>query len=495
MQVRKIHKIRLMILVIALMAISFYAGRNYGPQAYSLSPRDLFAALNGGANAEGGADELSLKPVVAFQETLSALRQNYVTGVSKEQETKLTYAAIRGLLAGLEDPYTRFLDPEEFKRFQEENLGHFEGIGAILEMAQSIDPAKEGRKGKEDAALSLFRCKICGSDWENLLSYRIARLSQNGFEAEYTHEPPFYRHYRVTVVAPISGGPAEKVGLRAGDQIVKVNDTSTFGLPIDEVVKLIRGPAGTPVELLIVRKGVEQPIPFKIVRRDVDSPTVESKLLPDKIGYLRLENFSDGNAAKKFEAGLNDLREKGMKALLLDLRNNGGGNLDVCLKIAAQLLPSGPVVLIKSRGEETLKTESVPKGRPGLEVPMVVLVNQGSASASEILAGALQDRKAAKLVGERTFGKGLVQTVGTMPDGSALIITTAYYYTPLHRDVNKRGIEPDIAVKQPELEGERIKFLSDQDLQAKAALKLLESEVVSPAKAAQNGRTPVKALN
>jgi carboxyl-terminal processing protease len=485
MQVKH-SRLPLLVIILTLMALSFIVGRQYSSYPSPFPPHNLIAALGGAGGENSGVEDISLKPVEAFNEVVAALRQNYVDGIDAEKETTLTYAAIRGLLGGLQDPYTRFLDPQEFRDFQEENSGKFQGIGATLESVPVPDPADKEKHSDAEIPVTLFRCKVCGADWENPLSYHIDRMSKNGFEATFTHELPLYRQYRVAVVAPIPGGPAEKAGIKPGDQIVKIGDTSTFGMDLNEAVKLIRGPSGTMVNLLIKRKDVSKPLSFSIVRGDIVIPTVESKSLPDGIGYLRINTFN-GQSNDKVAEGLKDLRKAGMKALLLDLRNNPGGSLDVCLSVASQLLPSGPIVLIQSKGDEA-RTESTPKSSQGLGMPLVVLVNGGSASASEILAGALQDRKAAKLVGERTFGKGLVQTVGRMQDGSGLIITTAKYFTPLHHDVNQHGIMPDVQVKQPDSERENIKFLADKDLQAQEGIKLLKSEMAAPGKAAGGSR-------
>jgi carboxyl-terminal processing protease len=473
------------IICLALMVVAFFAGLEFN--AFPSGSNTLLAGVSGSA-APTVVKDISLGPVEAMQEILILLRQYFVAGITSAQETELRYSAIRGLLAGLGDPYTRFMDPEEFKAFREESEGHFSGIGATLELAPVSKPISI-KKGKEDEALSPYHCPVCGADWVNPTSYHITHSSAKGFEAEYTHEPPVYRQYRITVVSPIRGGPAEKIGLKARDQILKINGASTFGMGISEAVKLIKGLSGTTVTLLIGRKG-SQAKEYKITRGDITIPTVEEKMLADNIGYVQLNDFI-ATSPEKISEAFADLKQKGMRGLLLDLRNNPGGSLEVCVDIASLLLPKGEVVYIQSKGEEP-KPRLVKPGKNGLEVPIIVLINGGSASASEILAGALQDRKVAKLVGERTFGKGLVQTVVALKDKSAVVITTAKYLTPLRHEVNDKGITPDYEVK--DTSEERVEPLSQKDVQAAAAIKLLKSEIAQRAKArTEQGKLPVPA--
>jgi len=461
------------VLVLALMVLSFAAGAQF--RSLPDGKARMLAGTSGASHeAVSAVQEVSLRPVEAFSEVMSLLRREFVSGISAEKEPELTYAAIRGLLAGLDDPYTRFMGPEEYRSFLEESQGHFEGIGATLELAKVVSALPPEKEKKDSGALSPFRCAVCGADWVNPLSYRIVRATQKGFEAEYVKEPPSYRQYRITIVAPIPGGPAEKAGIKAGDQILKIDETSAFGIGLSEAAKRIRGPAGTTVSLLISRKGEARPMEFKIVRGNIDIPVAEHKLLEAEIGYLRINTFNE-NSAPKVAEGLAELRKRDIKGLLLDLRNNPGGGLEPCLEVAGMFLPEGPVVYIQSRGSEP-RPRSAPKEAKGIGMPLVVLVNRGSASGSEILAGALQDRGIGKLVGERTFGKGLVQTVVKLKDGSALAITTAKYFTPKHREVNKEGIVPDKEVAQPP-ERATVEPLSEKDLQAKAALQMLKAEI------------------
>ncbi|NIM05138.1 MAG: PDZ domain-containing protein [Armatimonadetes bacterium] len=477
------------IVMVALMTLSFAAGTQF--RSLACVGANLMAGVGGFASESLSAvEEISLRPVEAFQEVTALLRRNYVAGISEKQEVELGYAAIRGMLAGLRDPYTRFMDPEEYNGFREENQGHFEGIGATLEMTEVPVSPESDKETAKQGALSPFQCAVCGADWVNPLSYRITRASANGFEAEYVSEAPFYREYRISVVAPIPGGPAERVGLKAGDQVVKIDDTSTYGMSMTEAVKRIRGPAGTAISLLIRREGESKPIELEIVRGNIDIPTVEKRVLDGDIGYLRINSFNESSVELTAE-GLAELKTKGIKGLVLDLRNNPGGGLEVCLDVTAMFVPHGPIVYIQAKGAEPAP-RLAPKQSRGLGLPLVVLVNRGSASASEILAGAVQERGVGKVVGERTFGKGLVQIVRPLKDGSAVAITTAKYMTPKKHEVNERGILPDKEVAQPE---GVVRPLSDEDLQAKTAVEMVKEQIaLRSASSIRQSRLPATAL-
>ncbi|NIM05137.1 MAG: hypothetical protein GTN69_03290 [Armatimonadetes bacterium] len=401
-------------------------------------------------------EEVSPYPIEAFQEVTSLLQRSYVTDISEEEAVKLNHAAIRGMLAELHDPYARFMEPEEYKSFVNEYEGYIEGIGATLEMTEALTP----------------------------LTYRITRVSAKGFEAEYVSDSPLHKQYWPSITALIPGGPAEHAGLKPGDQILEIEGISTFGMNISEAAKLIRGAPGTSVALLIQREAHSKPIEFKIVRRNVYIPTVEQRVLEGDIGYLRITSFNDQTVKLTADA-LTELESKGIRGLVLDLRDNPGGELDVCLGVAEMFVPEGPIVYIQAKNSEPEPVFASGRARdPGL--PLIVLVNQGSLSASEILAGAIQDSGVGKVIGERTFGKGLVQRTRQLTDGSAVRITTARYLTPKKREVNGRGILPDKEVEQPE---GVVKPLSDEDLQAKAAIEMLKAEIaLRPASPPRHGQ-------
>ncbi len=255
----------------------------------------------------------------------------------------------------------------------------------------------------------------------------------------------------IEVIAPIEGTPAEKAGIITKDKIIKVDGKDIVGVPIDSVVNLIRGEPGTKVTLTILRDGVKEPFDVPIVRAQIELKSVYSKMLPDKLGYIRITNFAE-NTTKPFTDALTALKGEGMVGLVLDLRNDPGGSLKTCEEIAAQLVPAGPILHVVDR-DGRRQTYDVPG--PGLKMPIVVLVNGGSASASEILAGAIQDSGIGALVGEKTYGKGSVQTIYPLSGNTGVKITTYKYLTRNSRTVDKVGLTPDyvLAIPQPK-EGE-----------------------------------------
>lgn len=399
------------ILIVALTATSFVAG--YGFDHFALLGR----ALSGGTRhilalanptAGGEAVELNVGPLTAFWEVLQFVRADYVEPVKDDRA--LTYGAIRGMLAGLDDPYTRFLSPEDYRQFSTETHGEFGGIGAVLGM-------KRDESGKREI---------------------------------------------ITVVEVIEGGPASRAGIQEGDAILGVDGKSMAGMSLEDAVRMIRGPKGTTVKLTLGRKGIEEPLEVSIVRETVEVPVVEHKMLDDKVGYLALKQFNDLTASKTDEA-LQDLDREGMKALIIDVRNNPGGLLSSVLDVASSFVNEGPIVFTKQRrgGVEPKMPET--RRYRGYDLPLVVIVNGMSASGSEILAAALKDYGLAKLVGTTTFGKALVQSVYPLSDGSAVVITTAKYLTPKGEDINKKGVVPDEVV-----EGEQKvsrKLMSPQELE------------------------------
>lgn len=249
----------------------------------------------------------------------------------------------------------------------------------------------------------------------------------------------------IEIIAPIEGTPAEKAGLLSLDKITKVDGKDIVGASIDSVVNLIRGTPGTKVTLTILREGVKEPFEVTITRAQIELKSVFSKMLPDKMGYIRISSFAE-NTTKPFTDALNTLKGQGMVGLLLDLRNDPGGSLKTSEEIAGALVPAGPILHVVDR-DGRRETYDVPG--PGLKMPIVVLVNGGSASASEILAGAIQDSGIGALVGEKTYGKGSVQTIYPLPGNTGVKITTYKYLTRNSRTVDKVGLTPDYVVTMP----------------------------------------------
>jgi carboxyl-terminal processing protease len=340
--------------------------------------------------------------------------------------TKESYEAIRGMLASLDDPYTRFLDPREFKEMQIDTSGELSGVGIQL----SLD-----------------------KDTKELV-----------------------------VVSPIEGSPASRAGVMPKDVIVAIDGKSTKGMSTEDAVKLIRGQAGTKVTVQLRRGG--KLIDTPLVRERIELHAVEHQVNTTgdgtKVGYIRLKQFN-ANAAKDMAAALKDLEGQGVEGYVLDLRSNPGGLLMASIAIARQWMDEGIIVSTKTRdGIQDIKRAN---GRALTRRPLVILVNEGSASASEILSGALQDNHRAVLVGQKTFGKGLVQSVRGLSDGSGMTVTIAKYLTPSGRDIHHLGIAPDVSVKLSEQDASRLR-LEDLGTKKDSQYRVAESTLLKQVRSA-----------
>jgi carboxyl-terminal processing protease len=468
------YQLLVAVLLITLTATSFMAGRRFGSldtssQGRSGLTRLVSAMLTGSQASADTIDNVSLSPLETFQQVLGYIRRDYAFPIKDER--KLAYAAINGMLASLRDEpysdrYSRFLEPTDYRGFLDENEGHFGGIGAEIGMREvsttetaPADGAEASADTKGAVEKETIHCPSCG-----------AEIKPN-------------TKYQLIIVSPLPDSPAEKAGLHAGDRILKIGGVVTDNLGLGDAVKKIKGVPGTVVDLTIGRDGESEPREVKITRSTISVKSAEWKMLPDSIGYLRIGGFND-TTPKLVKTGLAELRSQGMRGLLLDLRNNPGGGLDVCVDVTGAFVGSGPAVYIEERGRPRA-ARNTPRAATRFDLPLVVLVNGGSASASEILAGAIQDSGVGKIVGVTTFGKGLVQTVFPLPDGSALTLTTARYLTPKLRDINQKGIEPDVRVEQPKTEGNvPVQQLSGQDQQAAEGVRILKSELAAEARKA-----------
>lgn len=336
----------------------------------------------------------------SVNEVYQALKRKYDGELS---EDKLINGMKKGLVEAAGDTYTTFMDADSAKVFNEQLSGSFSGIGAEL--------------GKE------------GND--------------------------------ITVIAPISGFPAEKAGLKAKDIIVSIDGQEATGLSVDEAVKRIRGEKGTSVKLVIVRNSTERK-ELTIVRDTITIPSVESKLVDGNIGYIQVTRFST-DTSDLVSAAVNDFKSKNIKGIVLDLRNNPGGYLNAAVDVSSEWLKEGQLVVEEKRdGKVTQDYKALSTGVVQ-GVPTVVLINEGSASASEITAGALKDNNAATIIGVKSFGKGSVQEVTNFNNGSLLKVTVARWFTPNGKNIDKEGIEPDIKV---ELTEDNIKSGVDTQLDA-----------------------------
>ncbi len=348
----------------------------------------LFMGANPPASKEPPKSGDIYKKLRLFADVLDIVQKNYVEPVNSDD---LIYGAIDGMLNKL-DPHSSFMPPDAYKELQIETKGKFEGIGIEITMKDEI----------------------------------------------------------LTVVSPIEGTPADRAGLKAGDKIIKIDGQTTKAMSLVDAVKKMRGTKGTEVVITIFREGMNKPQDFKIVRDVIPIASVKSRLLEDGYGYMRITNFRDKTAPDMI-AALKEL-EKGkapLRGLVLDLRNNPGGLLDQAVDVADEFLNDGLIVYTDGRiKSQNMKFTATKKDQPRHRYPIVVLVNEGSASASEIVAGALQDHKRALVLGEQTFGKGSVQTVIPLEDGSGLRLTTARYYTPSGRCIQATGIVPDVIMAQ-----------------------------------------------
>jgi carboxyl-terminal processing protease len=338
---------------------------------------------------------------------------------SRFPNQEAAYTTIQDMLKTLDDPFTRFLEPEKYRSLQVSTSGELIGVGL-----------------------------------------QIALNSRGGLE----------------VITPIENSPAEKAGLKPRDRILKIEGLSTENLTLDEAATRLRGPLGSVVTVLIGREG-EKDIEVILVRDRITlNPVVSDLRLSsqgDKIGYLRLSQFN-ANAVTELAQAISILEKKGASAYILDLRNNPGGLLQAGIEISRLWLESGTIVYTANR--QGIQGTYEAFGPALTKDPLVILVNQGTASASEILAGALQDNHRGQLVGETTFGKGLIQSLFELSDGSGLAVTIAKYETPNHRDINKLGIKPDQIIPQPAINREQIG--TKADVQYQGAIELLSKNLV-----------------
>lgn len=318
-----------------------------------------------------------------IREIMVKIQNNYFGKISSE---KLVKAAAKGMVSSLNDPYSVYLPPQEHKAFQEMVNGSFFGIGILI----------GERKGK------------------------------------------------IEVISPIPGTPAYRIGLQPNDEILKIDKKSTKNLRLNTAVNLIKGPQGTAVVLTVKRGKVKKPLIFKIVRDEIHIPNMVKKMIGKDIGYIAIATF-DGTTDTALRGAVKKLVDKGAKGLILDLRNNGGGLLSEAIGVSSVFIGKGTIVSLVERGGKAKMLGA--RGGAFDRIPLVVLINKGSASASEIVAGAVKDRKRGLVVGEKSFGKGSVQTDFQLSDGGGLKITTAKYRTPSGLSIDKIGIVPNVTVK------------------------------------------------
>jgi carboxyl-terminal processing protease len=357
---------------------------------------NLFLGAKIYSSAEKGDKDSPYENLQLITLTMERIKQDYVDG-EKLSYKDLTYAALRGMLSAL-DPHSQFMDPDMFKSMRDDTEGQFGGLGIQIGMKDNV----------------------------------------------------------ITVIAPMEDTPAFKAGILAGDQIIKIEEKSTERMQLEDAVKKLRGKVGTKISITVLRPKTKEVKDFTITREIISVSSVkdvngkqEYPLLEDKIGYVRLLQFNEPTA-DEFEKALDKLEAKGMQALVLDLRNNPGGLLDSAKTVVGKFVPRGELIVFTEGRDKRQRVEYRSQGgQKHPDYPMVVLINGGSASGAEIVAGALQDLKRAILVGETSFGKGSVQSILPLtgnPEGPALRLTTARYYTPSKKVIHENGITPDIVV-------------------------------------------------
>lgn len=341
-----------------------------------------------------------------FTDVLAIVKKSYVEEVDTK---KLIYGAINGMLTAL-DPHSSFMPPDTYKELKTETKGEFGGLGIEISIKEGI----------------------------------------------------------LTVISPIEDTPAYRAGVKAGDQILKIDEKFTKDLSIMDAVKRMRGTKGTKVTLTIMREGFDKPKDFPLVRDIIQVKSVKSKLLDDGYGYIRIAQFQE-KTSDDLQKTLASFEESKLRGLVLDLRNDPGGLLDQAVKVSEQFLDEGKlIVYTEGREKDAQMRFNARKGTKQANYPIVVLINSGSASASEIVAGALQDHKRAVVMGVQSFGKGSVQTIIPLSDNSGLRLTTARYFTPSGRSIQAKGITPDIVVERVEISSNEKKesmHLREKDLE------------------------------
>ena len=353
-------------------------------------------------------DDDIYKKIDLFSEVLDKINKEYVDDIN---QSEVMDAAINGVLQSL-DPYSAYMSPESFQNMQTETSGEFGGLGIEVSMEAGV----------------------------------------------------------VKVISPIDGSPAYEVGVKAGDYIVKINEHQVQGKTLTEAVDLMRGPVGSDIEITIRRKKVKKALVFKITREIIKIQSVKSKKINDNIGYIRLTAFNE-NSSSQIKKKINEFtKNKNIKGYILDLRNNPGGLLSQAIKISDFFLTNGEIVSTKSRKESENRRWFANKGDIINGKVLIVLINYGSASASEIVAGALKDNKRAILLGENTYGKGSVQSIIHLKNNGAIRLTISKYYLPSGKSISEVGVTPDIEVTEGD---DEFRINTETDNQLNFAVKLL----------------------
>lgn len=341
------------------------------------------------------------------------IKENYYKEVD---DKNFEDGIIKGLFEALEDPYSVYMNKSEFDNFKTHTKGTYGGIGVV------VTPGEDGY---------------------------------------------------ITVVTPIEDTPGEKAGIISGDKIIKVNDTEVTAEKLDEAVAMMKGKPGTEVHLTLIRPKKKEPLTLTLKREEIRLKTVKSRIIDNNIGYLRILMF-DEQTADDFKEHLNKLEDQNIKGLVIDLRNNPGGSLSECVEIADRLLGKQVIVYTQDRSG---KKEYERSDGNKVDYPITILVNEGSASASEILTGAVKDTESGVIIGTTTFGKGLVQMVKPLSDGTGFKLTISQYFTPSGKYIHGKGIEPNIKIELPDELKEKAEITDGEDVQLQKALEVLKSKI------------------
>ncbi len=411
MKKQNIYKI--IMLVILAVTITFMLTTMVMYNKFSKAYENNYSGINGSSSSDNKGDLTEISLIKTLESFKTMLNQKYIGEIDEE---KMLESAIKGYVEGLGDPYTEYLTKEEMSDFMEETNAEYVGIGVYL------------TENKTDNT--------------------------------------------ILVVGVMKNSPALEAGMQEGDVITKVNDVAYTGEDIDEAIKIMKGQEGTNVKVTILRDGKE--IELDVQRKKINVEHVSSQMLENNIAYVQIDSFDSG-VAEAFKNQITELRNGGATKIIIDLRSNGGGIVTEATEIADLFLEKGETILItkgKKDKEELTTSEKDPIIK---DIPVVVLVNEGTASASEILAGALKDKyKNTTIVGKTTYGKGVIQTLYNLSDGSGLKITTEEYYTPNHKKINKEGIKPDVEVDLTKDANGYYETGIDKDAQLLKAIEILK---------------------
>ena len=411
MKKQNIYKI--IMLVILAVTITFMLTTMVMYNKFSKAYENNYSGINGSSSSDNKGDLTEISLIKTLESFKTMLNQKYIGEIDEE---KMLESAIKGYVEGLGDPYTEYLTKEEMSDFMEETNAEYVGIGVYL------------TENKTDNT--------------------------------------------ILVVGVMKNSPALEAGMQEGDVITKVNDVAYTGEDIDEAIKIMKGQEGTNVKVTILRDGKE--IELDVQRKKINVEHVSSQMLENNIAYIQIDSF-DSSVAESFKNQITELRNGGATKIIIDLRSNGGGIVTEATEIAELFLEKGETILItkgKKDKEELTTSEKDPIIK---DIPVVVLVNEGTASASEILAGALKDKyENTTIVGKTTYGKGVIQTLYNLSDGSGLKITTEEYYTPNHKKINKEGIKPDVEVDLTKDANGYYETGIDKDAQLLKAIEILK---------------------